>query len=495
MSKRRRRSGSSSSKGKINPLKVVLITGGILMIGLVVVLLIAKSSLDSWMKGEGLRNFLTGKAAVILKSEVTLGATKWEGSQVYAEGFSARGYEDAAFAKLDLDSIRATNGGSKKGAVQIPEVKINRMNIEFSPARKKGKFPASAGTGADSKALPEWLTKWLPNRVEIGEIRVDAGNLEINDATGKKIVSLKSVRTKVMPDFETKIWEIKGQGGNFHVESLPEMKLKDMALRWKNKNLFLNQVALGIFKDGYIDGLGEISFENSAPKLDLELNVSRIDVHEVMRDEQWKKRLSGTLRGKIMVLGNPGNLHQEGTIYLEEGLLKSLPILETIAGYTRSEKFKRLALNEAHSDFVRKGDRIELRNLVVQSDGLLRLVGKVDIDGEQLRGNLRIGVVPGTLRWIPGAEQSVFTESKDGFLWAGMVLAGTTAKPEEDLSGRLILAAGEAILKELPEETLNQAKKLLSGEKSVGGASDATGEVINQGKKVIDLLSPLIFGQ
>jgi len=497
MRKRKRRPGNTSSKRKVNLLKVVLITGVVLIVGMVVILLVAKSNLNSWLKGDGFRDYLTEKSSSILKSDVTLGATKWDGSEVYAEGFSSRGYEDAALSRLDLDSVRASYGGAKDGAFFIPEVKINRMNLEFSPHRKKGNFPAEIKTAGEQKKeqLPAWILTWLPNRVEIEEIRIDAGNLEIKDSAGKEKVSLRSVRTEVLPNFKIGQWEIKGQGGNLRVENQPVMDLKNMALRWKGKNLFLNQFALGIFKDGHIDGLGEISFGNGPPDLDLELKLSRIDVHDLMKEEQWKKRLSGNLRGTIQVLGKPETLRKEGTIYLEEGLLKDLPILDTIASYTRSDRFKRLALNQAHSDFSREGDRLELRKLVVQSDGLLRIEGEIDIVGEQLKGNLRVGVVPGTLRWIPGAERSVFTESKDGFLWTGMKLAGTTKKPEEDLSGRLILAAGEAILKDLPEETLNQAKKLLSGQKGTGTTTGTAGEVIDQGKKIINLLSPLLLGQ
>ena len=492
MSKRKRRRGTSSSSKKVNPLKIVLVTGGILLAVLGIVLLAGRSGVESWLRGEGFRNFLTEKTAKILKSEVSLGATSWEGSQLYAQGFSAAGYPDAAFARLNLDSVRATYDGAKNGAYFIPEVKINRMNLDFSPHRKKRRYPPPTGADEGGAPVPGWLLAWLPQRVEIKEIRIDAGNLEVHDANDEEQIGLKSVRTVVNPDLESGTWRIQGQGGELFIEGQAKLRLKSMALRWQGRNLFLNQFTLGIFQDGHVEGLGEVGFESSPPQLDLDLKFSRIDVHDLMKDEAWKTRFSGTLRGTVRVTGSPDHSRKEGTIHLEDGLLKSLPILETISAYTRSPRFKRLALNEAHSDFVRQGERIELRNLVVQSDGLLRMEGAVDIDGDQLRGDLQVGVVPGTLRWIPGAERSVFTESREGFLWTGMKLTGTTSQPQEDLSGRLIIAAGESILKELPAETLERAGQLLDSEMGAGGAA---GEVIDQGKKVMDLLNPLLFGQ
>ncbi len=166
-----------------------------------------------------------------------------------------------------------------------------------------------------------------------------------------------------------------------------------------------------------------------------------------------------------------------------------------VAKYTRSEKFNRLPLNETKTDFKRHGDLMELRNLVIQSDGLLRVEGSVDIRGEQLAGDLRVGVTPGTLRWIPGAERSVFTQSKDGFLWSDLKLAGTVSDPKEDLSGKLIAAAGEAMLKDLPAGAVDQVRKLLGGDKATEEEGDSPvpgSDLIKQGTQLLDLFGPLL---
>jgi hypothetical protein len=92
------------------------------------------------------------------------------------------------------------------------------------------------------------------------------------------------------------------------------------------------------------------------------------------------------------------------------------------------------------------------------------------------------------MRWIPGAERLVFTEDREGFLWTPMKLTGTLAEPKEDLSARLIAAAGEAVISELPTSVLDAAQGMLKGE----GGKPASGDLIDQGKKVIDLLSPFL---
>jgi hypothetical protein len=69
-----------------------------------------------------------------------------------------------------------------------------------------------------------------------------------------------------------------------------------------------------------------------------------------------------------------------------------------------------------------------------------------------------------------------------------MKLTGTLAEPKEDLSARLIAAAGEAVISELPTSVLDAAQEMLKGE----GGKPASGDLIDQGKKVIDLLSPFL---
>ena len=48
---------------------------------------------------------------------------------------------------------------------------------------------------------------------------------------------------------------------------------------------------------------------------------------------------------------------------------------------------------------------------------------------------------------IPGAREKVFTESRNGYLWAPMTLTGPLHHPREDLKERLVSAAQEQFAK------------------------------------------------
>ena len=439
-----------SSKKSVNPLTIVLVGGGLLLVAVVVVLLVAKSAINGWLRGDGFREWLARQVSSALHSEVSIAELKWEGSQVYASNFSAVGSEKAAFSKLALDGVRARMGGIHDKAFQVPEISVNRLNLDFSSKRKTGSAPDEAGVENETAAgpqLPGWLSKFAPDRVEVEKVLVSSANISVEREEGA-VFLLTGTRSTMEPDFTAGSWEISAEGGKMLIPDQPEIRLKNLGLRWRGSNLFVDRCAFGIYEEGHIEGTGEIGFEDHG-HFDVELNISSIKVDELVTGD-WQDRLSGVIDGPVRITGAPGALVYEGTLNVTGGVIESIPVLKRVAQYTRSERFNRLDLNEATANFKKEGDRVELRDIVLQSDGLVRVEGKIDLVGELLSGELQVGVTPGTMRWIPGAERLVFVEDRDGFLWAPLRLSGTTTEPKEDLTGRLVAAAGEAIITDLP---------------------------------------------
>lgn len=485
------RKPKSKSRG-FNPLKAVLITGITLLLLMVVVLLVAKSSVDGWLRGEGFRKLIVNKASSAMTSEIQLSEMKWQGSEVYADQFRAVGYEGAPFAELNLDGVRVKTGGVSDGAFRVPEASVNRLDLEFSDRRKDSPTESEVINlePADGPTVPEWARRFLPNRAEVDEISIGSTQISVFNSGKEQVFLLKGARGKVKPDFQTQIWEILMEGGSIRVPNQEEIGIRELAMRWKRSDLFMDRCSLTIFEDGNIDAAGEIGFGEDGV-FDIDLELSSIDVDDLLTGD-WKDRLDGIVEGPVKVTGKPGAFIYEGELSVKEAVAKSIPVLALIAEYTRNDQFKQLVFSEVKTKFKREGENVELTELVLQSDGLVRVEGDVTIAGENLQGVCRVGVTPGTLRWIPGAERQVFTEQKDGFLWAPLNLSGTVNEPREDLSSRLIAAAGEEILTGLPEGLLKEASKLLApGENGEAPAVEPS-DLIEQAKPLLDMLSPFL---
>src|SRR5689334_23899359 len=64
-------------------------------------------------------------------------------------------------------------------------------------------------------------------------------------------------------------------------------------------------------------------------------------------------------------------------------------------------------------------------------------LGAFTVETGLIDGAFQVGVTPGSLQWLPGAQAKVFTESRGGYVWAPMRLTGPVNKPQDDLTGRL----------------------------------------------------------
>ncbi|MEN8866782.1 MAG: hypothetical protein ABF381_14470, partial [Akkermansiaceae bacterium] len=189
-----------------------------------------------------------------------------------------------------------------------------------------------------------------------------------------------------------------------------------------------------------------------------------------------------------------------GHLKIKEGILTALPLLDKIAAYANTSRFRRLVLNEISLDFKRVGEKLELTNIILWSEGLVRLEGEMEIEGNDiLKGDFRVGVSPGTLAHIPGAETKVFQRGDLGFLWTSLKVSGTLDSPQEDLSDRLIAAAKDRMFELLPG--VGEYALKFTGQ-PIGEATKASlkegGIILKMGKSAFDkaaeLLNPDITG-
>jgi hypothetical protein len=121
-----------------------------------------------------------------------------------------------------------------------------------------------------------------------------------------------------------------------------------------------------------------------------------------------------------------------------------------------------------------------LTNLVLASEGLVRVEGNLFIRNRELDGSFRLGLAAGTLANIPGAETHVFAPGERGLLWTTLRITGTLDDPKEDLTDRLMAAAGMRMFDVIPET----GEKVIKFSRSLLG--DTPGKVIEAGGQVID---------
>lgn len=472
------------STTQIKPLKWVLVAASLLFIFVFVGGFVVYLQVQSYLKSDAFRDQIINLAENKLHADIDLDQLRWDGSTVYADGWHARGYPDSFFSSMKMDGLRALFNGTDNSAWQIPEIRINQLSFIFSEDR----LPVATNRGSEfnnpPKAISRWLKKWVPDRADINVIGIDATNMIFQDSQGNQKLAISSVETTSRPMTAPGTWEIHGRNGELLIHNLPPMTVRKLETRWNGDEIFINQAALDFYDSAELTGTGDIKM-GSSPELNLDLQLQNLETKKIL-STNWKSKISGSLHGDIFISGNPKDkapLKAKGTLQLKDGAIEGLPMLDLIAEYTKMKRFKRLALHKTHADFVKMGNRLEFSNIVLQSDGLTRLEGDLILEERKIiKGEFLLGVTPGTLSWIPGAEQKVFTNSKNGFLWTPLVITGTLDEPHENLSARLRGAAVDTLVNDAPKQATDAAKEILKN----------PSEAIDKGKKLIDSLLPLL---
>jgi hypothetical protein len=358
------------------------------------------------------------------------------------------------------------------------------VDLVTSRARDEGAVENSDGAADVPTAEPSqggFLSGLLPDRAELVSAEVMSMDLNLSTSTGRLEATDVAVRV-----------EGAGVQGNYDVYFSGGM----IESPWFGSPLDLVS-AQGKYKRGrlYISDSRSKVYERGLLTLKGELEGSQFGFFGTLKDvrseemvpENWKKRLTGDVETKFKVQSGSNGPILKGAVELKQGVLTALPVLDRIAAYANTRRFRRLNLSDARLKFWQEGDRLELTEIVLASEGLVRLEGSLTVVNRQLDGRFRVGVMPGLLAHIPGAETKVFVRGKNGLLWSPLRITGSVDAPKEDLSDRMIAAAGERMFELIPETGMKVLKFAHDTATELPSKVIETGtDVIREGSDVIE---------
>lgn len=449
-----------------------------------------------YLRSEAFREFLAEKVSTALGVDGEFAPFSWTDSSVYSESFGGSG--KAGIESLQAQGIRTSIDFSsfKRDAWDVEQVTINRMDLSMVPG---GGETAPSQVPKPSPEPRGFLSRWIPQKVAIKGVEVAQLSYEFRgEVFVAKADDLGLTLTPMLNSDDG--WQLRTLGGQVRLGDQEPMRLERLHARIRPGEVFVTDAGVEILDHAQLTTTGEI--DANAGRLSFRSRIDKLRGDRVWR-EDWKQRLLGTIYADIKTEGRFGKetvLTHSGKVGLKNGVLYALPVLEKLANYTRTERFRRLVLDQAEADFTLEGDRLQLDNLRLRSDGLLQVEGQLTVDqafsgsGERpLRGRLEVGVVRDVLKWLPGAEKRVFTEARAGFVWTTMNVGGTIEAPAEDLSPRLAKAAVEETIEAVPETAIETSRDLLDTATSL--LDPETGEAIDgAGDQLIDQAEDVIRG-
>jgi len=431
MSQRRQRRSKSSKKQKKGFPSLWKWGLGALVL-LLIISIVGYKMVIKFLHSDDFRDKISAKVSSELGVPVELGELTWSG--LHLDNDSVTASSQGAIEKIEANQISLNVDTSyiKRDVWKISDVVIQTASLELDLRKEFTKIDIP-------QAKKSWLEEMLPAKAELLDVSVIRANAKILTKGGAYVVEGTQIELR-QEDFG---YKAKLTGGMLELPFpiLNEAKLKKASLRLMNQRIVIDHADFDVFASGRLEIDGEIDMGSPTPGYSFFGVLYGLKCADVI-DEDWKQKLSGDVEAKFTVKPKGGNEPEfNGSIKINDGQLTALPVLDTIAAYTVIRDFKRLRFSEFSCDFYRLGELIRLSNVYVHCDGFMRIEGKLDIDGDRLKGRFNVGLNPGTLSHIPGAEEKVFLPGKEGMHWAVVNIGGTVGDIEEDLTERIKAAA------------------------------------------------------
>lgn len=495
---------------------------GKLLFGLGALLILAigfgYSGLRAYLHSEGFRKFLSAEVSRAAKVEGAFDPFKWDGLAVQTPGFHAIGTGVMAGIKADQIDTEVGFGGLGRGVWEVRATRISRLEIEMDLSKKEE--PAPTEPAERKREVMKQQPGWVPSEVELESLEI--GEIAVRAKTPSGEVSASGLSLNVTPDKGKNAFKGEVSGGTIvsPLEGMPEIRVRRISGTYRDGSAFITKAEFSAWEDAHIKAFGE--WDSRSGSYSFEGDVEGVKCAELL-NENWARRMTGDVSSTFSVDNIRGSMAAAGELKILNGTLTALPMLDSLAAYADTRRFRILQLNEARAKWRWANGEIVLSDIAMGSEGLIRLEGDLTIRGKAIDGRLRLGLIPGTLSNIPGAETKVFIPGTHGLLWTPVHVTGTLDDPQEDLTERLIEAAGMRMFESLPEtgemalrftqkaigedpggaigkglELLEKSGTLIEkGGKMIGKGRDIIGkgaDVIEQGEKAIDTASGLLDG-
>ncbi len=477
MSRRSRKRKAAGSGGWLVKATVSLLVLGVAGLGG------AYWMAQRYLHSDSFRKLLSAEASMVGGVEGEFSSFHWEGMATKTDFYEGMG--EGLVTHIKADHLRTEIGlsGISRGVWEISGSSIECLEVSLDP--KKRADPSLFKSPQKSPQKKRTDFTWIPKKFDFRDFNIKEILFKVPLDQGLAVASGMSVKVEPAGASDSYRAEIIGGTVKLPFRFLSELQLERADLGYQDKQVFLKSARIDAWNGGIIEAVGE--WDTTTRQFSIEGDANDIQCENLLSPD-WAKRLTGNITSNFLLRNHSTELKANGKLTIQNGAVTALPMMDVLAAYADTRRFRQFALTEAHTDWQWEKSKTALTNVVLASDGLVRLEGNIAVQGEKVDGTFRLGLAPSILATIPGAETHVFIVGERGLLWTPLRITGTIDDPKEDLTDRLIAAAGMRMLEQIPET----GEKIIKFTQSVVDSSAI--QTAEQGMEIIEDKAKTMIG-
>jgi hypothetical protein len=367
--------------------KPLWITVGVSIVLMAVLVVFLNGRATAWIDGEGFRSLLDRETSKGMKFEGRFEPLRRVGLLGLAtDGFTG---EKGQKTIVSLQARHVTGWFNPLG-IALRHWEIHDVHIQTGTVWLQKTNP-TPGEPKGQKPIP-WTALFWPYRVELEDVKCD--DADVLFRLQEKESGIYHTALDVTPNGRD--FEYDARGGIFRTPLTPPLQISHIHLLVRK------------------------------PRLDCE-------VFTLCEDPAHPEQ-------QLAMTGHAGLQDDRSIDAMAE--MKSLPVTPFLPESIRSTGSPdpgELHFRTFRTDIRYEKGAITMENFEAECPGVLKVTGTVTAAKDKtLSGELRVGLAPAYLKWLPTARTAIFTEADGDYAVTVVHVSGTMEKPQQDLSARVI---------------------------------------------------------